>query len=746
MNTNNLLHKWACLALLFICTLNAAAEKTVYIPNEWRNPWNPDTLLYAESDPNNQYTWSKSRSVETDNFIIFWDKYWGKTAPDKLPSSNFFYFDLAYMKQQLEAFYDLEINKLEFVDPETSNVAKYKIMVLLNHTETWTCYGGGYDYMVPALWLNPATSKPVGHSVAHEVGHSFHYMCYAEAVNHNENNSIGTGFHLQVGNGQTIWEQTAQWQANQSFPELMYSQSWGVFRNSHNYAFTHEWHRYQSYWLHYHLADKYGITTVADVWNTPMRKSTNFTTDGCDFNQSLMKLKGWKPVDLYREYYDYAAHCATQDWAACAPYRNAYIGDFNYEAVLTEDGAYQVAMGSCPQSTGFNIIPLEVPAAGTTIKADFTALRTSSKLATGDAKRCMNGETSWGSWAADSYNTSSNGARDSRKGFRLGYVALLDDGTRVYLNADSVYCKGTGNRSAEVEAVVPEGTQRLWMIVSPAPTEYFQHLWDEDLTRNDDFWPYQVSFTGTDIDQATAIVYAQPTLDGRDIADATFEYDLNLALDAQAYTGTTVAISGKVAATLGTAFQIVPADLRTKMVTWSSTGPQKDQIMFYAATYNNGRISQQSTGSTANGYGHWFNASGRAVSYGDSGSRVYSEFSSGNNTFYIGQYPGRCRAGDQYTICQLFRYKDQNNKVAKAAFVFHITMGSTTSVSLRSISYSNPTGIEEIHNSQFTMHNEAGAVYDLSGRRVSVSSVSSVPSVLPKGVYIVNGKKVYINK
>ena len=44
------------------------------------------------------------------------------------------------------------------------------------------------------------------------------------------------------------------------------------------------------------------------------------------------------------------------------------------------------------------------------------------------------------------------------------------------------------------------------------------------------------------------------------------------------------------------------------------------------------------------------------------------------------------------------------------------------------------------------MHNEAGAVYDLSGRRVSVSSVSSVPSVLPKGVYIVNGKKVYINK
>jgi len=35
-----------------------------------------------------------------------------------------------------------------------------------------------------------------------------------------------------------------------------------------------------------------------------------------------------------------------------------------------------------------------------------------------------------------------------------------------------------------------------------------------------------------------------------------------------------------------------------------------------------------------------------------------------------------------------------------------------------------------------------GSVYSLDGRRVSVSSASSVNSVLPKGVYIVNGKKV----
>ena len=37
-----------------------------------------------------------------------------------------------------------------------------------------------------------------------------------------------------------------------------------------------------------------------------------------------------------------------------------------------------------------------------------------------------------------------------------------------------------------------------------------------------------------------------------------------------------------------------------------------------------------------------------------------------------------------------------------------------------------------------------GSWYDLQGRRISVPSATSVPSVLPKGVYINNGKKIII--
>ena len=278
----------------YVCSY---AQKQVYIPYEWRQQ-RTDTLLYAENDPDNKYTWSKSRSKETDNVIVFWDKYYGSTSPSK--TSGFYNVDIDDLLAKCEAFFDLELNTLGFVNPTSSNLSKYKVMVLMNHTSTWTCYGGGYDYQVSALWLNPSTCKPVGHSVAHEIGHSFHYMCYSEASNHGADGTVQTGFHGAVGNGSVTWEQTAQWQANQSYPNEMFNQSIGIFRNSHNYAFTHEWHRYQSYWFFYYLCQYYNdIKTVANVWNY-------HETQVKDFNQVLMDYKKLSVEDLFKLYFDYA--------------------------------------------------------------------------------------------------------------------------------------------------------------------------------------------------------------------------------------------------------------------------------------------------------------------------------------------------------------------------------------------------------------------------------------------------------
>ena len=422
------------LMLLSLTAIGMYAQKTVYIPNEWRNPWPSDSLLYAESDPDNKYTWSKSRSVESDNVIVFWDKGYGTKKPSESPSA--YKVDEQDLLQKCEAFYDLEINKLGFVDPVNSNLSKYKVMVLMNQTTDWVCFGSGYDYQVSALWLSPSTCKPVGHSVAHEVGHSFHYMCYSEHSGHKDSQTDNTGFHLPCGSGQTILEQTAQWQAAQSYPSEMFSQSIGIFRKSHNLAFSHEWHRYQSYWLHYYLCQHYNdITTVAQVWNQPMTGQTSGSAT--DFNQALMKLKDLDAKGLFRLYYDYAARCATWDFDACAPYRNPYIGDFDYRCVALGDTAWQVALASAPQASGFNIIPLKVPAVGTTITTSFTALPAYSKLANGDPAEMLNGDARWTKSSRASYIRPSNYAR---RGFRLGFVALLHDGTRQYLTEVSLYC------------------------------------------------------------------------------------------------------------------------------------------------------------------------------------------------------------------------------------------------------------------------------------------------------------------
>ena len=93
--------------------------------------------------------------------------------------------------------------------------------------------------------------------------------------------------------------------------------------------------------------------------------------------------------------------------------------------------------------------------------------------------------------------------------------------------------------------------------------------------------------------------------------------------------------------------------------------------------------------STANGYGHWFNASGNVCAYAS--GYVFSEYYPTLNTFSLGQYPGRCAEGKSYTIRQALRYRKNPKEYAQANFVFNITVGgSAATASLRSIEYKDP--------------------------------------------------------
>lgn len=709
--------------LLFIAVVIIAmttyAQKIVYIPDSWQ--YNATTEEYTENG-NSELQWSFKRSKETDNCIIFWQKGFG-SDPSKAPSLNgtSMTFDVDAVLKVAETCYDLNVNKLGFSCSNMLN--KYKIIILMNYSTTWTCYGGGYDFECSALWLNPATVKPAGHSLAHEVGHSFHYMCYAEAAkySHTSSSTIGTGFHLPVGNGQAIWEQTAQWQANQTYPSLMFSQSYPLFGNNANYAFSHEWMRYQSYWFLYYLCQHYNdISTVAQVWKQPM-------TGAVDFNQALMKLKGLSAESFYELYFDYALHCATYDFDVAASYRNNYIGKFDYRAVQLGENKYQVAYASAPQGTGFNVIELSVPTAGTTITTKFTALTPGCALNETDPGEYNNGNALVNA-GVKRYNSVSAYAR----GFRVGYVFLKNDGTREYYNDNTVHGKGTGEVTEDITAEVPTGTKRMFLVVSPALSTYIQHKWDENI-KNDDQWPYQFELLGT---TATSIIpYVkepdfQKAIDGRSIADVTLTYDVILPPTSD-YSGATVNFSGSGLNALCTAFQMEDNDIFGQILTYSSS-QANGTIMNYAAKADG---SLQKVGKTTNGdFGHWFNANGTAISYG-SGCVVYAEFTKSTKSVVVGQFPNANPDGTKRTIREALCYKDCDGRTATAYLIFNITFqtGVTARSHLTNIDYTTPDS--DAVSAVSTETKSIQTIYDLLGCRLNQSNKTH-------GIYIVDGKKV----
>ena len=718
--------------MLALVALTANAQKKLYIPDEWKVQ-RTDTLLYKESDPDNKYTWSKSRSKESDNFVVYWDKYYGDTAPDQLPSTNFFYVDLDDLLEKAEWFYKLNVETLGFGNSPTSKVNTYKSMILINHSTEWMAYGGGYDFNCPALWVNPATCKPVGHTIAHEIGHSFQYICYSDLGG-------GTGFHYPQGQGSGWWEQTAQWQAAQAYPDLKWGESWVVygtpyFPRAANYAMTHEWMRYQSYWWHYYLVEKYqdcGI--IGKIWRHDAGSPSG--GQGYDANEVLMSLKGLSVEELYKLYFEYAMKMATVDidvdgckeegltWIDQYPYT------FNY--VTVGDHKYQVAYSSCPQSTGFNVIPLNVPAAGTEVSTDFTSLKKLTQLAEGDPKQYLNGDNAYSTTTSVYYNCYNNTKYAAHRGFRLGYVALLNDGTRQYLYEDKLYCaddKKDGDKTVTVKAVVPENTQKLWLVVSPAPREYYRHLWNEKIG-DDDQWPYTVELTGTDILGAPTINEILPT------TDATITYDVDLPYDGKYYGSTSVTIKGTAASVLGTAFQMQASEVKDHIVPWSSS-LSNGKIMLYAVNPTTGNFVNQDF--TASGYGHWFTKSGSRCEYSNTDAGLYSIFEESNLTFTVGQYPSRLTQGQSYTINQCLRYKRAGDKVAMVKFIFHVNcVPSTQSGAVRLVSAEQSPLVEEMLTGI-----DSPRATGTTSSRAAYYTLSGTPVTKPtKGFYIQvkNGK------
>ena len=588
--------------------------------------------------------WSFVRSKQSTHFIVFWAKDFGKD-PNASTVPEAMRVDVDDLLKKAEAFYDMNVNTLKFaeVGKGKSNLDKYKMEIYLLYQTDWLATGSGYDDVIGALWVNPGTCKPVGSVIAHEIGHCFQYQVYADlSASGGIQNDFTRGFRYGFGGngGNGFWEQSAQWQSFQSYPkEAFESYNFGEYTQNYHRHICHEFQRYASYFIHYYWVDKHGVDFVGKLWREA--KSPE------DPIQAYMRLNSLTVDQLNTELYDAATKFVTWDLDAIRENGSNYVGKHTYKFYQLTDGTYQVAYSRCPGSTGYNVVPLNVPTAGTVVTTTFTGLTAGSNLAPTDPGQYSdNGKP----LNTTKYNSSSQ----TRAGWRYGYVALLANGKRIYgqMNRETV---------ADAKFTVPTGCTQLWFVVSGAPSTYTPNAWDEKES-NDDQWPYTLKFTNTDL---LGNVTIDPNSTPKDL---TLTYELSFEADAINYIGATVNLNtnGDISK-VAQAFVMQPSAISAALLSEKAT-PAEGKIAFAAVD----PTSTLNYNTTANGYGFWFDSTGKAVSWGTE-SKLYSELSSSNFEFTIGQYPGKCKAGDKYTVKEVLVYTKGGNAY-QVTFVFNILL------------------------------------------------------------------------
>ena len=599
-----------------------------YCPGTWNEGFEKGSEGMLRSDAK----WSWWRYKSSEHFFVFWEPGFGsdpnaETIPEALR------VDVDDLLLKAEQFYKTNIEKLGMatVGEGKSVLDKYKMEIFLLYQTEWFATGSGYDDMIGALWVNPSTCKPVGSTIAHEIGHSFQYQTsadqlYTRTVEPLENGIVSVGFRYGNGEkgagGSAFWEQCAQWQSFQDYPEEAFTQDANVqvwLRNHHRNV-CHEWHRYASYWFPYYYTEKHGYKSYSRLW-----KDSRFPEDAVEAYCRLYCDNNFDA--LYRDMYDYSARCANYDFKAV--HRYVTEAALNYGTKLFRNGDfYQVAYENCPGTTGFNLIPLNVPAAGTIVKATLHGLTPGSPLAPDDPGTIVDGDGRV-KGNTKSYNEQTN----KTESFRFGYIAI-DKNDKCY------YGTMKSGKDGEATMEIPNGTIKLYFLVLGAPQLYHRQVWDDD-ERNDEQWPYKVKFEGTDLLGNVVIPAGEPT-------DIIITHNTTLDATSQSYLlGTLNLLSSGDMGKIAKAFKLQPTQIASATLapgTVPSTGPTEGKIAV-ALTNPDGTLSYSYS---ANGTGFWVAANGTASSWGD--SPVYFEYNYTGYSLSYGHKPGTSIVGTSYTI------------------------------------------------------------------------------------------------
>ena len=418
------------------------------------------------------------RSQESEHFICFWEKGLTKLSSG-LISNNGYSINVNLLLKDAEKIWDTYINKLGFLTPGNSTTDKAKIEMYIVNQKDWRADGSGDNgvmyYMqgttkkerqtkVGLFHCNTwAATARSGHTVAHEIGHTFQYLVSADlGMTHGLNYVLG-----ENSKGNEWWEDCANWQAYKVYPNLQFTDGeyFEQYMNLHHLNIHHEAARYANCFYHDWWCQQHGMNTIGRVWREAVVPE--------DPTQAYMRIFGLNEQSFADDMYQCFAHMTTIDIDGVRDQGKGKIGKelnrlINPSASIVsshlngEEGWHIVDPAYCVQNYGYNANPLTVPAAGTVVTAEFRGLSN-----------------------VPGYRS----VRPECAGWRYGIVAYCSNGLRYYSEMGS-------EREGTITFTVPERCTKMWFVVMGAPTNYWTHSWNDD-DSDDEQWPYAVKFTGT---------------------------------------------------------------------------------------------------------------------------------------------------------------------------------------------------------------------------------------------------------
>ena len=449
-------------------------KSTAVFTNPGRYLLKPNTYSgtsYENTSAKEGYNFA--HSMESEHFVVFWDvRYGSNSAKIQYPGDD----NVANAKTVLdiaEKCWNMYVDELGFVVPGQSTTDKYKIQLYVPYQKDWRADASGTNGTNGGFTgighFNPwAAVARGGHTIAHEVGHTFQYLVSADLGTDGAGH-LDRGWRWGWGGGSDNgwWESCADWQAYQIFPDRQFTDGeyFEQHLEKHHLNLLHDDWRYACCYIQDWWCMKYGRDFIGRMWRE--------TKSGEDPVQTYIRMNKLNQAQFNDELMEGYMRMATWDIDGVRDRAKHRIGQHKkrLKTVNTTQRIYSTEPSTCIQNYGYHITNMQRPKAGTVVKAHFKGLTD-----------------------AEGYHY----VNKNRAGWRYAFVALMNDNTRVYGEVKA-------DKEGTAELTIPDdhGTcKNLFFVVMGAPTQHWSHPWtsgkaSDTWSQNEEQWPYEVQFEET---------------------------------------------------------------------------------------------------------------------------------------------------------------------------------------------------------------------------------------------------------